>query len=785
MSKVFVARQKGMQQNSRKLITTLIEWLLIKYFFVTKIACYDSVPFKWNENYLHNLFGSASPWESSAMAITSRQLSAVLCFCIFANKHKIDINSQKLLAAGLIDEKKEPVDLFKSLAKKFQLKANIRKFSGKGRFTLSFPFAYQDQDGVFMLVMERNEAGYTIVNPLFPTDRSTSSLQEVHEASRGSVFEITETGGTEEQNRRFGADWFGRRLVKFKSLLVKIVVASLMLQLFATATPLFSQVIIDKVLVRNNPSMLYVLGLGMLIVISFELILTILRSRQQSHIASKIDIELGTYIKRHMMRLPLGYFHHRSSGQVIGIFRELDTLRGFLTGPSATSIVDISFIFVFLPLMYNYSGRLTLITISTGLVMATVAILTKPLELRNTKEQSFATTEAQTRLIESVSNIETVKVLGAESIIRGRWESAFARLVLATKETSGMQGTVQAVNASIQRLSTLLVLWAGAELVIQGQLSAGQLIAFQMLSMRVLHPMQRMTHLWHELKKVEFSLERLGEIMNSATESEGATAIGSVLPKGDIVLHNVSFRYGDQATQALRNLSLTFGEGKSTALIGNSGSGKSTLLKLLLKLQHQTIGVIKYGTTDLRSIDPTLLRKRVSMVAQDTQLFAMTIADNIAIRAPWASIEQVVAAAQCVGADLFIDNLKHGYHTVLGENGTALSGGQRQRIAIARAILDEPDVLILDEATSALDFQSEKLIYRNLFQLFESRKIIIITHRIQSIEHCDQIHVLAEGELLASGSHEMLMATCPTYRAMTEHGAMSAEPEITAQVQYA
>ena len=718
------------------------------------------------------------------MAISSRQLSAVISFCLFANKHKIDVNSQKLISMGMIDEDKNPIELFHELAKKFQLKARVTKMGRAKASLFTYPFAYQNVDGVFILVMEKNDAGYVTVNPLFPAERGIATTSQLRDACDGKIIEVVETGSTQEEHRRFGMGWLGRRMLKFKALLWKIALASLVLQLFATATPLFSQIIIDKVLVRNNPSMLYVLGLGMFIVIAFELVLTILRSRQQAHIASKIDIALGTHIKRHLMRLPLGYFQHRSSGQVIGIFRELDTVRSFITGPSATSIVDISFIVIFLPLMYSYSGRLTLITIVTGLLMATVAIIAKPWELRNAKEFSFATTEAQTRLIEGISTIETVKALGAENIIRGRWEAAFARLVLATKETSGTQGSLQAINASIQRLSTLAILWLGAELVIQGQMSAGQLIAYQMLSMRVLHPMLRLTHLWHEVKKVEFALGRLGEIMNAATESDVLTHVGDTLPQGDIVLKNVSFRYGDQRTQALRNLTLTFGAGKFSALVGSSGSGKSTLLKLLLKLQQQSIGSIQYGASDLRGIDPVLLRKRVSLVVQDTQLFTMSVAENIAIRAPWASMEEIVAAAQCVGAHEFIDNLQHGYRTVLGENGVAVSGGQRQRIAIARAILDQPDVLILDEATSALDFPSEKLIYRNLFQIFKGRKIIVITHRIRSVEHCDTIHVLDQGALVASGSHAALMASCDAYRHMLEQGPVRAEANGSEEVQY-
>ena len=572
-----------------------------------------------------------------------------------------------------------------------------------------------------------------------------------------------------EIHRVFGLSWLTRRANQMRGLLVQILVASLFMQIFATAMPLFSQIVIDKVLVHHNLPALYVLGIGMGLFTVFEFVLMLLRTQMQAHIASKVELELGVRIKQRLLGLPLHYFHSRSKGDVLGLFKEFDTVRQFITGSSAASLVDITFLVVFLPLMLMYSPVLTGITVLTALAMMAVSFLLKPGTTRRMADQSRATTECQDTLVENIAGIGTIKALAAEPVMLRRWESAFAFNVLTALRSANAQGTSAAASTFIQRASTLGILWVGAELALQNQISVGQMIAFQMLSARVLHPMMRMSQLWQDLRQVRHSMSRLADIMDCpGEEMPGDRTLIRAPQAGDIEIANLRFAYPGSPSPVLHNLSMRVPLGHTVALVGRSGSGKSTLVKLLLRFYALDQGRIRYSDVDIRNIELSALRNRVALVPQDAELFNGTIAQNIAIHAPWASLERIVEVARGAAADEFIAALPEGYQTRVGSNGAQLSGGQRQRIALARALLDEPDVLILDEATSAMDYATETQVHGNLLRLFRRRTLILITHRLHAIRHVDTIHVLVNGSLAESGTHAELSERRGAYHALCE-----------------
>lgn len=645
-----------------------------------------------------------------------------------------------------------------ALAPEFHLRASVVQRSAQSLGTIELPVIALRIDGSSAVLVARDDDGLVAIDPSARGPRRYR-LEDLNDVFSGRFVRLREGRDMPEIHRMFGLSWLTHRASRFQGLLIQILVASLLMQVFATAMPLFSQIVIDKVLVHHNLSALYVLGVGMGLLTLFEFLLMLLRSQQQAHIASKLELELGLRIKRKLVGLPLQYFQGRTSGHVLGLFRELDAVRQFITGSSATSLVDVTFLVVFLPLMYFYSPVLTGITVLTALAMMGLSFILKPGLARRMADHSQAVTESQSRLVENMEGIGTIKALAAEPAMQRRWESAFALNVLTTRHASSAQGFSSAANTFIQRASTLGILWVGADLVLQNQLSVGQMIAFQMLSARVLHPMMRMSQLWQDLRQVEHSMSRLGDIMNApGEEMPGNRSLVRVPQGGDLALSNVRFSYPGTGRPVLDGVTLSVPFGHAVALVGRSGSGKSTLVKLLIRLHDLEQGRIAYNHIDIRNIELAALRNRIALVPQDTKLFDGTIADNIAIHCPWISFERVVEAARHAVADEFIDALPDGYQTKVGSQGVQLSGGQRQRIALARAILDEPDVLILDEATSALDYATEVEVQDRLSRVMRGRTLIVITHRLEAVRHVDAIHMMVDGKVVESGTHAALMA---------------------------
>ena len=557
----------------------------------------------------------------------------------------------------------------------------------------------------------------------------------------------------------FGLKWFIPSILKYRKPLTEVLVASLLLQIFALVTPIFTQVIIDKVLVHRGVSTLDVLAIGLLAIALFEGILGALRTYVFTHTTSRLDVTLGTRLFRHLFALPLRYFEVRRVGDTIARVRELENIRQFLTGAPLTSALDVVFMFVFIAVMFFYSTTLTFVALAALPFFAGLSAFVTPILRHRLDERFNRGADAQSYLVEAVSGVQTVKSFALEPEAQKKWEGLFSNYIKASFKTYKLSGIAGAIGQFINRASYLLILWFGAHLVMDGKLTVGQLIAFQMLSGRVSDPVLRLVQNWQDFQQVGLSVARLGDIFNTRPEP-AMNANKARLPaiKGHVRLEGVRFRYRVDGPEVLRNINLNIAPGTTLGIVGRSGSGKSTLAKLLQRLYIPEAGRILIDGVDISLADPAWLRRQIGVVLQENYLFNVSVRDNIAIHYPSADMGQVVKVAELAGAHEFILELPEGYDTMVGEKGTALSGGQRQRIAIARALLMNPRLLIFDEATSALDYESEQIIQGNLNKICRGRTVLIIAHRLSTLRHAQTILVLERGELVEQGSHEELMS---------------------------
>ncbi len=556
---------------------------------------------------------------------------------------------------------------------------------------------------------------------------------------------------------KFDFSWFIPALVKYRRLLGEVLLISFMLQLFGLVSPLFFQVVMDKVLVHKGMTTLDVLVIGLVIVVIFESVLNALRAYVFSHTTSRIDVELGARLFRHLVQLPLAYFQARRVGDSVARVRELENIRSFLTGNALTVLLDVFFSVVFIAVMLLYSVPLTLIVLLSlplyfGLSLAVVPMLRARLDVKFARGA-----ENQAMLVETVTGIQTVKATALESAFARRWDNQLAAYVAASFRTQNLASVAHEGVNLIGKLVNAATLWYGAHLVMGGDLSVGQFVAFNMFAQRVSQPIMRMAQLWTDFQQTGISVARLGDILNTRTEVAPASAAQLPALKGRITLDQLTFRYRPESAPVLNSLSLDIRAGEVIGIVGRSGSGKSTLTKLVQRLYSPEGGRLLVDGIDISLIDAAQLRRQVGVVLQDNLLFNRSVRENIAITDPAAPIEAVIAVARLAGAHDFISELPEGYDTMVGEQGSSLSGGQRQRVAIARALFTNPRILILDEATSALDYESEAIIQRNMAPICQGRTVLIIAHRLSAVRHAHRIIVMDKGRIVEAGTHETLV----------------------------
>ncbi|MDP1902719.1 MAG: type I secretion system permease/ATPase, partial [Pseudomonadota bacterium] len=550
--------------------------------------------------------------------------------------------------------------------------------------------------------------------------------------------------------------WFIPAIVKYRKLLGEILLVSFALQLFALVTPLFFQVVMDKVLVHRGLSTLNVIAVGLFAVMVFETLLSGLRSYVFAHTSSRIDVELGARLFRHLLNLPLAYFQARRVGDSVARVRELENIRQFLTGNAITVVLDVLFSFVFIAVMLFYSVNLTLVVLASLPLYGLISLLITPLLRARLNEKFNRGAENQAFLVEAVSGVDTLKAMAVEPQMTRHWDTQLAAYVAAGFRAATLSTLAHESVGLVGKLVTVATLWLGAKLVIEGQLTVGQLIAFNMLAGRVAQPVMRLAQLWTDFQQTGISVQRLGDILNTRSEVAGDK---SALPAlaGRIEFDQVVFRYRADGPEVLRGVSLVIAPGEVIGVVGRSGSGKSTLAKLVQRLYVPERGRVLVDGMDLALAEASSLRRQIGVVLQENVLFNRRIRDNIALADPGAPLETVIEVAKLAGAHEFILELPEGYDTMVGEHGSTLSGGQRQRIAIARALMGNPRILIFDEATSALDYESERIVQQNMKAICRGRTVIIIAHRLSAVREANRIVVIDRGQIVEQGSHAELL----------------------------
>jgi ATP-binding cassette, subfamily B, bacterial HlyB/CyaB len=694
---------------------------------------------------------------AQVQAVPVRRLDSGLC-CIAAISAFYRIPSEPSRLAhelALGDEKSTFHDLGRA-AQSLGLKA--RFIDVKHFDAIPLPAIVALREGGFRVLFAQIKPGiFRVVDPItrVAVDLATADLAKTLE--RKALLVARRLGGAGAEPKSFGFRWFLPSLLRYRKPLMNVVVASFFIQILGLATPMFFQIVVDKVLTHKGYATLLVLVAGLALTGFFEMVLQYLRTYALSHTTNRIDVELGSRLFHHLMRLPISYFESRPTGQTVARVRELETVRAFLTGQGLFSVLDLIFTAVLISVLFAYSWPLALIVVGSIPLYLLIAAVVRPPLRAAVNEKFNRGAVSQQFLVETVFGVQTVKAAAVEPTMQTRWEERLASYVHSAFGATMLGAKGQNAIQYVSKLTTALLLLFGAKAVIDGDLTVGALVAFNMISGQVTQPILRLSQLWQDFQQIQVSVERLGDILNTPMEPAPASRIVLPTPKGHIVVRNVNFRYRPGAPLALKDVNLEIKPGESIGIVGASGSGKSTLTKLLQRFHIPEEGKVSLDGVDLAHVDPTWLRSNLGVVLQESTLFNCSVHENIAFANPAMPREAVMNAARMSGADEFIASLPQGYDTEIDERGTNLSGGQRQRIAIARALVDNPPIMIFDEATSALDYQSERIVQRNMRQIAKGRTMVIIAHRLATVRECDRIVAMADGRIVEMGTHDELL----------------------------
>ena len=597
---------------------------------------------------------------------------------------------------------------------------------------------------------------YRVIEPAAQTLRVLPAEDFLAEWS-GDVVLLARRPGSGAGPEPFGFRWFLPSLWRYRRPLGHILIASLFVQMFALVTPLFFQVVVDKVLAHKSLPTLTVVVVGLVGLGFFNVVLQYLRTYALSHTTNRIDVELGAKLFRHLMRLPLGYFETRAAGQTVARMRELETIRNFLTGQGLSSVIDLAFAFVFVGVLFAYSATLTLVVLASVPLYVLVAALIRPLLRERIKEKFNRGAASQQFLVEAVVGVQTIKASAIEPQMQVGWEERLAAYVRTSFEATQLGALGQNAIQYVSALSNAGIMYFGAKAVIAGELTVGELIAFNMIAGQLMQPVLRMSQLFQDLQQVRISVERLGDILDTPVERTPSSMPQMPPIKGAVELRDVTFRYRPGMPEVLSSVSLAIQPGEVVGIVGASGSGKSTITKLVQRLYHPEQGQVLIDGIDIAQMDPAWLRRQIGVVLQENLLFNRTIHDNVALADPAMPRSAVMRVAELAGAHEFIAKLPQGYDTVIEERGANLSGGQRQRLAIARALATQPRILILDEATSALDYESERIIQANMREIVRGRTVLIVAHRLAAVRGANRIIGLKSGRVSEIGTHDELL----------------------------
>jgi ATP-binding cassette, subfamily B, bacterial HlyB/CyaB len=642
-------------------------------------------------------------------------------------------------------------------AKELGLKARASRTNWARLAKTPLPGIAGLRDGGFVVLGKAAEDRVLIQRPFSPRPELMNRA-EFEAIWDGRLVLMARRASLSDLSRRFDITWFFGALHKYRHLLTEVLVASFFLQIFSLVSPLFFQVVIDKVLVHRSMGTLEVLVVGLVTVSIFEAVIGALRTYVFAHTTNRIDVELGARLFRHLMALPIAYFQARRVGDSVARVRELENIRNFLTSSALTLLIDLFFTFIFLAVMFFYSPLLTFVVLGSFPFYIGISAGATPLFRARLDEKFRRGAENQAFLVESVTGVETLKAMAVEPQMQRRWEEQLAGYVAASFRVISLGNTASQAVQLISKLVTAAILFYGAKLVIDGSLTVGELVAFNILAGRVSAPVLRLAQIWQDFHQARLSVARLGDILNTIPEPTFSSTRAALPPiRGDVVFEHVTFRYRLDSSEVLHDITFNVPAGQVVGIVGSSGSGKSTMAKLVQRLYVPESGRVLIDGTDLAVADIAWLRRQVGVVLQENVLFNSSVRDNIALADPAMSMDRVITAAMLAGAHEFVLELPEGYDTLVGERGSSLSGGQKQRIAIARALVMDPRILIFDEATSALDYESERIIQDNMRSIVQGRTVFIIAHRLSTVRRADRIVTLERGRIVEDGTHDALI----------------------------
>ena len=708
--------------------------------------------------------------------VDSAKQTKLTALTAVAKHHNVQIDIREIMHEYAVTDEEVKDALFVQIASDFQLKTRKLKLSWKKleKSSSVFPCIAIKKSGkyaIFCGFRPRKDTPEIIdavlVDPESENFNSPDhfifmSQEEFENEYSGSFILLKKIYKLSDENQPFSLRWFIPEFIKNKGVFGQIALMVVMLTVFSLVIPLFFQIVVDKVLVNQAYNTLNVLGIGILLAIIVNAVVSYVRSYLLLFATNKIDISTATKTFTHLMKLPVDFFERVPSGVLLKHMQQTEKIRGFLSGNLFFTILDIFALCIFVPFLLFYSVSLTLIVLGFSLLMALViACLIKPFQ-RRLDELYQAEGKRQSMLVESIHGIRTVKSLALEPVERKIWDDSTAYAIKSHFRVGTISMTAQSISHMLEMMMTVCVIWVGAHLVFSHTISIGELIAFQMLAGRVTGPLVKMVGLIHEYQQIALSVRMLGVVMNTPPEPAGGGVRNPF--KGQVDFEDISFRYRPDLPEVIKNLKLHIAPGSTIGIVGRSGSGKTTLTKLLQGLYPVTRGLVKIDGIDIREIDKAHLRRNIGVVLQENYFFSGTVRQNVSLPKQNASLEEIIYACKLAGADEFVQKLPRGYDTVLEENASNLSGGQKQRLAIARALLTNPPILIFDEATSALDPESEEVIRTNLKNIAKDRTVIIVSHRLSIVSHADQIITLDQGVLSSAGTHQELLNIPGIYR---------------------
>ena len=689
---------------------------------------------------------------------------AVACFRtigdIFDLPLKVDIIKRTILKNLEEDADEVSLNLCAAISESIGLKTQILELPANLLHRVETPALIKFENNELAVILEIKKENLLISRPKveLKTYKKSQLLEFCPNDKKFPILILQTTERTPK--RKFGLKWFLPAIKKNKRSLIEVLIASVFVQIFQLMNPLIIQQIIDNVLGRGAVGTLPILATLLFVFAIFENILTAVRTNLFIDTTNRIDISLGEQVIDHLLRLPLSFFDKRPVGELSSRLSELEQIRNFLTSTSLTVVLDSIFSVVYIAVMLLYSWVLTIVSLLVAPILALLTFSVSPIIRRQLRTKAELNAKTQNHLVEVLTGIQTVKAQNFEVKARWKWKDRYTRYITESFKNAITSTSYNSLTQLLNQFSSLGVLCVGTFLVIQGSLTLGELIAFRIISGYVTGPLLRLSNLYQNFQQTNISIERVSEIINTPQESTEKDSLNIPMPKidGKIKLDNLSFSFLEKGPLNLSKVNLDIASGKFVAIVGESGSGKSTLTKLIARLYEPQGGKILIDNIDISKVELSSLRSQIGIVPQDSILFDGTVQENISLTNTEASSEEIIAAAKIACANEFVMNLPTGYSSDVGERGSNLSGGQRQRIAIARSILQNPNLLIMDESTSALDYQTESKVSLNLMEFFRGKTVLFVTHRLNSIIHSDIIVMMHKGKIEEQGTHSELMA---------------------------